>query len=282
MSSIILTIYCKQCNLEHTVYDGKILSGKPGLYFECCGEFLHWSARYKNMKEMTPRLIRDLRKSHVCDIAGENEHSSSDTPGEIVPAGENEHSSSDTPGGIVPAGENEHSSSDTRGGIVPAVGSCVKSDRILVLKKIIKWILVQKQLKVDEIFIDGLLGIWMAKCRHRWSKTEILTALEIFNIGRMDKLTEDDAFIRYTFYKKIPEHLPTPNIGWEDGAAFVSPAALNFYIGQKCEIGIWGDDFSSYTQLQNHPKGKKAKKSLETSPYFLIMNTVIHMHTLMH
>ena len=46
---------------------------------------------------MTPRLIRRLRKSHVCYIAGENEHSSSDTPGEIVPAGENEHSSSDTP-----------------------------------------------------------------------------------------------------------------------------------------------------------------------------------------
>ena len=39
---------------------------------------------------MTPRLIRRLRKSHVCYIAGENEHSSSDTPGEIVPAGENE------------------------------------------------------------------------------------------------------------------------------------------------------------------------------------------------
>jgi hypothetical protein len=106
--------------------------------------------------------------------------------------------------------------------------------------------------------------------------------LEIFNIGRIDKLPEDDAFIRYMFYNKIPEQLPTPNIGWEDGAAFVSPAALNLYIGQKCEIGIWGDDFSSYTQLQNHPKGKKAKKSLETSPYFLIMNTVIHMHTLMH
>ena len=45
------------------------------------------------------------------------------------------------------------------------------------------------------------------------------------------------------FYNKIPEQLPTPNIGWEDGAAFVSPAALNLYIGQKCEIGIWGDDF---------------------------------------
>jgi hypothetical protein len=48
------------------------------------------------------------------------------------------------------------------------------------------------------------------------------------------------------FYNKIPEQLPTPNIGWEDGAAFVSPAALNLYIGQKCEIGIWGDDFSIF------------------------------------
>ena len=36
------------------------------------------------MKEMTPRLIRRLRKSHVCYIAGENEHSSSDTPKRLM------------------------------------------------------------------------------------------------------------------------------------------------------------------------------------------------------